>query len=149
MLKRAGKNDSVQWRETGVRSVFAMIAIGLFLAMSLVGCADTNVATGEYPEEINIQEAYKKYKSGALLLDVRTPEEWDVLHAPNSTLVPLDELAERAGELPQDAEIVIICRSGNRSLVARDILVESGFEKVSSAGGGFNEWTAAGYPIVQ
>jgi len=148
-LKSAGKNDNIKGRKTGVRSVFAMVAIGLFLAMSLLGCAGTGVSTGEYPEEIDVQDAYKKYKDGVLLLDVRTPEEWDMLHAPNSTLIPLDELAERVDELPQDQEIVIICRSGNRSLVARDILVEFGFEKTSSVAGGFNEWTVAGYPIVQ
>ncbi len=132
-----------------MRSVFAMITLSLFLTMSLAGCAESTVATDEYPEEINIQTAYKKYKKGALLLDVRTPAEWEVLHAPNSTLIPLDELVERVDELPQDAEIIVICRSGNRSLVARDILVDFGFKKTSSVAGGFNDWSAAEYPIVQ
>lgn len=145
MLEKKDHNDRAK---TVFQLIFGMV-IMVFTAINLVGCTTAETTTSTYPEEINIQTAYEKYESGVLLLDVRTPEEWDALHAPNSTLIPLDELAERTDELPKDQEIVIICRSGNRSLVARDILVESGFEKTSSAAGGFNDWTAAGYPTVK
>lgn len=81
------------------------------------------------------------------VLDVRTVEEWNEFHAPNTTLIPLDELASRVDEVPRDREIVVVCRSGNRSQQGRDILLNAGFEKVTSMTGGLNEWRARGYPI--
>ena len=86
--------------------------------------------------------------SGAFILDVRQPEEWNEYHVPDSTLIPLAELASRADELPKDQEIVIVCRSGNRSAQGRNILLDAGFTQVTSMAGGLTQWRAAGYPIV-
>lgn len=99
------------------------------------------------PNEISVDEAYQKYQEGTFVLDVRTQEEWDEYHAPNTTLIPLDQLPSRVSEVPQDQEIVVICRSGNRSQVGRDILRDAGFEQVTSSAGGLKAWSAAGYPI--
>lgn len=98
--------------------------------------------------EISVAEAYEKYQAGIFLLDVRTQEEWEDYHAPNTTLIPLDELPDRVNELPKDQEIVVVCRSGNRSQEGRDILLKAGFTNVSSMAGGLNEWRDAGYPTV-
>ncbi|GAB4581752.1 MAG: rhodanese-like domain-containing protein [Anaerolineales bacterium] len=105
-------------------------------------------ATSALPLEITVSEAYQKYEDGVFLLDVRTPEEWNEFHAPNTTLIPLDQLATRVDELPKDQEIVVICRSGNRSQQGRDILLQAGFEQVTSMAGGLNEWRSTGYPVV-
>jgi rhodanese-related sulfurtransferase len=94
-----------------------------------------------------VDEAYQKYQDGVFLLDVRTQEEWDEYHAPDTTLIPLDQLEGRLDELPQDEEIVVVCRSGNRSQAGRDILRNNGFERSTSMSGGLNAWRAAGYPI--
>jgi len=109
---------------------------------------NTPSATASLPQEITVGEAYQKYEDGVFLLDVRTPEEWNEFHAPDTTLIPLDELAARVSELPQDQEIVVVCRSGNRSQQGRDILLQAGFEQVTSMAGGLNEWRATGYPTV-
>ncbi len=66
----------------------------------------------------------------------------------STTLIPLDELPDRLGELPKDQEIVVICRSGNRSQEGRDILIDAGYTQVSSMAGGLNEWKAAGYETI-
>ena len=66
-------------------------------------------------------------------MDVRTQEEWNEFHAPNTTLIPLDELASRVNELPKDQPIVVVCRSGNRSQTGRDILLQAGFNATSMA----------------
>ncbi|MCB2178473.1 rhodanese-like domain-containing protein [bacterium] len=100
------------------------------------------------PAEISVQDAYQYYQDDTLILDVRTQEEWDAGHVPNATLIPLDQLPTRLGELPQDQDIVVICRSGNRSAQGRDILLSAGFENVTSVAGGFNEWVANDYPFV-
>jgi len=57
----------------------------------------------------------------------------------------LDELPARLNELPKDQEIVVVCRSGNRSQQGRDILLNAGFNATSMAGG-LKEWYAKGYP---
>jgi len=107
-----------------------------------------NSSTG-LPAEISVGEAYKKYQNGAFVLDVRTQEEWNDFHAPNTTLIPLDQLPARLNEIPRDQEIVVVCRSGNRSQQGRDILLSAGFQQVTSMQGGLNEWRASGYPVEQ
>ena len=87
------------------------------------------------------------YQQGVFLLDVRTQEEWDEFHAPNTTLIPLDQLGSRLSELPQDEPIVVVCRSGNRSQAGRDILLANGYEPATSMAGGLNAWREAGFPI--
>ncbi|MBL8096433.1 MAG: rhodanese-like domain-containing protein [Anaerolineales bacterium] len=100
------------------------------------------------PAEISVLDAKAERDQGAFILDVRTQEEWDAGHIPNATLIPLDQLQARAAEVPQDQRVVIVCRSGNRSAQARDILKQSGWTLVTSMAGGLNQWAAAGYDIV-
>jgi rhodanese-related sulfurtransferase len=98
------------------------------------------------PLEVTVEEAYQLVDEGAFLLDVRTQGEWDEFHAPMATLIPLDELEARVDEVPTDREVVVICRSGNRSQVGRDILLTAGHPSVTSSAGGMNAWAAAGFP---
>lgn len=100
------------------------------------------------PVEITPAEAHQKYLQKTYFLDVRTQEEWNETHIPNTTLIPLDELENRLGELPRGQEIVVVCRSGNRSQQGARILAEAGFTHVSSMSGGIKEWSAAGYPLA-
>jgi rhodanese-related sulfurtransferase len=129
---------------------WVIVAVAL-LALGGYWIAQQNNApadTAGLPLEISVNEAYQKYEEGVFLLDVRTPEEWNEFHAPNTTLIPLDELAARVSEVPEGQEIVVVCRSGNRSQQGRDILLQAGFEQVTSMAGGLNEWKATGYPTV-
>ncbi len=109
--------------------------------------AEAQAPSAELPMEVAVEESYELVESGAFLLDVRTQEEWDEFHAPQATLIPLDELAGRLNEIPKDKPVVIICRSGNRSAVARDYLLDAGFGSVTSSAGGMLAWQAAGYPV--
>jgi rhodanese-related sulfurtransferase len=87
------------------------------------------------------------YQNGAFVLDVRTLEEWNEFHAPNTTLIPLDQLTARLDEVPRDRPVLVVCRSGNRSQQGRDILLNAGFGQVTSMTGGLNEWRASGFPV--
>jgi rhodanese-related sulfurtransferase len=98
------------------------------------------------PGEVSVDSAYQMYQSGAFVLDVRTQAEWDEYHAPNTTLIPLDQLQARLSEVPKDREILVVCRSGNRSQQGRDILLAAGYNATSMTGG-LKEWYAKGYPI--
>ena len=106
----------------------------------------TNVAG--LPPEINTATGKQMFDEGAYMLDVRNPDEWVAYHVDGATLVPLPDLEARVNEVPPDREIIVICNSGNRSQVARDILLEAGFENVTSIAGGIQGWMSAGYDFV-
>lgn len=126
----------------------AVVALVIFAALLLANRSNTNSSTpASLPPEISVAEAFTKYQNGAYVLDVRTQEEWEEYHAPNTTLIPLDQLASRVSELPRDQEIVVVCRSGNRSQQGREILLGAGFDQVTSMKGGLSEWRASGYPV--
>jgi rhodanese-related sulfurtransferase len=86
--------------------------------------------------------------AGAFILDVRQPEEWNEVHISGATLIPLGDLASRVDEVPTDQEVVVVCRSGNRSQQGRDILLSAGYEQVTSMAGGINQWSSAGLETV-
>jgi rhodanese-related sulfurtransferase len=87
-------------------------------------------------------------KETLLLLDVRSAEEYtNDGHVAGSTLIPLPELERRVRELPTDRPIVCICRSGNRSTTACDLLARQGFTQLRNVQGGMIAWAQAGYPI--
>jgi len=125
--------------------VVALVILGLSAVW--VTSQGTSEASS-YPREISVEDAVAKRDSGAFILDVRQPEEWNEFHVPDSTLIPLGELASRVDELPHDQEIVVVCRSGNRSAQGRDILLNAGFAQVTSMAGGLTQWKAAGFPTV-
>lgn len=104
--------------------------------------------TAGLAREVNFQEAARLREEGAFMLDVREVSEWTAGHIPGATLIPLGELNSRLAEVPKDAKVVVVCRSGNRSAEGRDILLRAGYENVTSMAGGMNNWTAAGYPTV-
>ena len=95
--------------------------------------------------EVNVDEAYALREAGAFMLDVRELSEWNEGHIPGATLISLGGLEGRVDEVPSDIAVVVYCRSGNRSQVGRDILIQVGFISVTSMSGGFNTWVAAGY----
>ena len=130
-----------------------LIIVAVVIAVLIGGAAivwSTSSNTDQsatLPRDISVTDAYQLVEEGAFLLDVRTQPEWDEFHAPQATLIPLDELASRVNEVPADQDIVVICRSGNRSQTGRDILLDAGLENVTSVNGGMNAWAEAGYPI--
>jgi rhodanese-related sulfurtransferase len=141
--RQAAKNNTWIW----VAVAAAVILVGV-VGFALFRPGGDQTTTFASPAEISVDEAYALYQSGVFVLDVRTPEEWVDYHAPNTTLIPLDELEARVNEVPRDQEIVVVCRSGNRSQAGRDILLQAGFEQVSSMTGGLNAWRDQGYPIT-
>ena len=129
-----------------LRRPAVQLAILAFVALLVYLIASGGGTTSALAREVNVDEAYQMYQDGVFVLDVRTQEEWDEYHAPNTTLIPLDQLPARLSELPKDREILVVCRSGNRSQQGRDILLNAGFTATSMAGG-LSEWYAKGYPI--
>jgi len=86
---------------------------------------------------------------GVYLLDVREPDEYAAGHIPGITLIPMGEVAARLAELPRDKEIIVTCRTGNRSSQVADLLREQGFDNVHNMSGGIVAWEEAGYAVEQ
>lgn len=92
-------------------------------------------------------EARQRVESGAMLLDVREPDEWQAGHAPDAVHVPLAALAASVDRLDKDQPIVAVCRVGGRSERAAAALLQRGYDAVNLAGG-MQAWQAAGMPVV-
>ena len=77
------------------------------------------------------------------LIDVRTLQEYNEGHIPKTIHIPHDQIEERYHELAhlRSKKILLVCRSGIRSLYAAEILQEKGFQEVYNLEGGMLEWT--------
>jgi rhodanese-related sulfurtransferase len=99
------------------------------------------------PRAVDVHEARRRQSAGALLVDVRQPDEWSAGHAPRARLIPLGALASRLAEIPRDREVLLICRSGNRSGSAQRELQQLGYEHVTNVSSGMHAWARAGLPV--
>jgi rhodanese-related sulfurtransferase len=81
----------------------------------------------------------------AFVLDVRENDEWTTGHIPGATHIPKDQVRARLDELPKDADIVTVCRSGCRSGAVAKELSTLGF-RVRNLEGGMLAWQHAGAP---
>lgn len=112
----------------------------IFAILIVSGYALQDDAKNDIPG-ISVEQVKAKIDSmeQILLLDVRTCEEYDgtMGHIEGSILIPLYELEDRLAELDEykNREIIVICRSGNRSGIGTQILTENGFEALNMAGG--------------
>jgi len=96
---------------------------------------------------VDVAEARRRLDAGALLLDVREPDEWEAGHAPEATWIPMGEVGARHDELTPGQPVVVVCRSGARSARVTDALVSAGYDATNLAGG-MQSWSAAGLPVV-
>jgi rhodanese-related sulfurtransferase/glyoxylase-like metal-dependent hydrolase (beta-lactamase superfamily II) len=97
--------------------------------------------------QISPSEAAALVEAGAMIVDVREPEEWVAGHAPNSVLIPMGQVEKRLAELPAGARTLVVCRSGGRSAAITQLLTSRGFDAVNLAGG-MRAWVEAGMPVI-
>ncbi len=124
----------------------------LVLALIIVVTAYTFLQTPavEYGN-VTVDEAKSliESKPDLVILDVRTQSEYGDGHIEDAINIPVDELEERLGELDPGDELLVYCRTGNRSTRAVKLLEENGFTKVLHMDGGIVAWGKAGYSLVQ
>jgi rhodanese-related sulfurtransferase len=96
---------------------------------------------------VDIAETRQLLDAGAVLVDVREPDEWEAGHAPDATWIPMGEISARHGELANDRPVLVVCRSGARSARVTTELLGAGFDATNVAGG-MQAWEAAGLPVV-
>ncbi len=101
--------------------------------------------------DVTVQEAKKLIEDEPelVILDVRTDAEYNNGHIEGATNIPVEELANRLTELDKNSELLVYCRTGNRSSTAVSILDDAGFSKIYHMSEGISAWTQQGYPVVQ
>ena len=94
------------------------------------GAGYVNITAEQAKEIMDSQEDY-------IILDVRTQDEFDESHIPSAILIPHDEITEKAEDLLTDKDqlILVYCRSGRRSKLAAEALVELGYTNIKEFGG--------------
>jgi rhodanese-related sulfurtransferase len=96
--------------------------------------------------EIDIDELARLRDGGVVLVDVRRPDEFEQVHVPGATLIPLQDVPERIEEIPSDTRVYLICATGSRSARAAEFLNRQGYDTVNVAGG-TKAWLEAGLPV--
>lgn len=90
--------------------------------------------------EITSSDMLALYPDKPYIIDVRTAEEYKEFHIPGAKLIPLQELGRRFKEVPQNRDVYIICKSGNRSAEGTIWLLKKGLDRVYNITGGMNKW---------
>ena len=101
--------------------------------------ADWEISPLELKQELDDGSAIR-------ILDVRQPQEYTISRLPESDLIPLASLDVSLHNLDRDEEIVVICRSGIRSMQAVKFLREAGFNRVKNLTGGILAWADQVHP---
>ena len=101
-------------------------------------------------KEICPTTTQKWVANGALLVDVRERDEVAELayNVPNIINIPLSEFEDRFTEIPKDKDVVMVCKSGGRSLRAAGFLVNHGYDKVVNMQYGLIRWVQKGFPTI-
>ena len=112
----------------------------LLAVMMLTACGqDKENDQGAVYVNITAEEAKQIMDSeeGYIILDVRTQEEYDEGHIPGAIVISHEEIAEKAEEVLTDKDqlILVYCRSGRRSKIAAEALVELGYTNIKEFGG--------------
>ncbi|MBN1264456.1 MAG: rhodanese-like domain-containing protein [Anaerolineales bacterium] len=115
--------------------------VALLYGLLISGCS-------KVPELLSPADTLEAQNDGALIVDIRTREDFSEFHIAKSVNIPLEELPSRLDEIPSGKHIILVCTLGRSSLEAREILLEAGYASVSSMEGGVMAWYDAGYPGI-
>lgn len=133
-----------------VTRALVAVAATVLSAGLLTSCGTDGTESAE-GVEVGVEAFVERIESNedVVVLDVRTPEEYAAGHLPDALNVDVNaaDFAARIDQLDPDATYAVYCRSGNRSAVAVDHMIEAGFDDVEHLGGGIGAWQAAGGPV--
>ena len=124
-----------------------IVVTALIIYYTQIQLPNTTINYGD----ITVEEAKSLIESNVslIILDVRTPEEYDSGHIKEAILIPISELEGRLDELSKEEELLIYCRTGNRSTNSVNILKANGYTKIFHMNNGITAWIQAGYPTVE
>ena len=129
----------------------------LFLALVLAACggddapaAEADIDVTNLPDSVDVATTLALLENDdVFVIDVREQWEYDEGHIPGIPLIPMSEFQTRLDEIPTDKEVIVTCRSGNRSSQVTDFLRQEGYTNIHNMDGGILAWQAAGYDVEQ
>lgn len=133
------------------RKTLTITTLGIIIAFSAIliyytqpQSLNTEINYGD----ITIEQAKLliESKPSLIILDVRRQDEYDIGHIERAIIIPVDELEDRLDELSKNDELLVYCRTGNRSSRAVNILQSNGFTMIFHMKDGITGWIQAGYP---
>ena len=134
-------------------NLICVLLMAIILATG--GCAESVEITQIF-KDVTAQEAsdliqQNKGNPDFLIIDVRTPEEFNDGHIENAILIDFysEDFKDEIAQLDREKTYFVYCRSGNRSGQTIDILSELGFQEVYHLSAGIREWIEQGFPIVK
>jgi len=96
--------------------------------------------------EVRPERAAELIDSGAFLVDVRRPYEWEAGRIPGAEHIEMNDLANSAESVPRDRPVVFYCRSGSRSALAAAAFRQAGWDAYN-LDGGVTEWVERGHEL--
>ncbi|KGA15707.1 hypothetical protein GM51_14260 [freshwater metagenome] len=131
-----------------MKKVTTLTVVAISAIAMLTGCSSTNEAIKKV-DPVKFSEVIAQ--PGVIILDVRTPEEFNAGHITNAININLEgsDFSSEVSKLDKNATVAVYCRSGNRSGVATDQMAEIGFTDMYDMQGGIVDWEAAGGPVVK
>jgi rhodanese-related sulfurtransferase len=131
-----------------MKKAVALAAAAIASVGLLAGCSSNNEATKKV-DPVEFSEVIAQ--PGVIILDVRTPEEFNAGHIPNAININIadSDFSSEVSKLDKNATVAVYCRSANRSAVATNEMAELGFTDMYDMQGGIIDWEAAGGPVVQ
>lgn len=110
-------------------------------------------ACGQTAKSVTVEEAKTMIEKNAkiVVLDVRTPGEWNSGHLTNAKHVDIQssDFEQKIASIDKNATVVVYCAAGGRSSRAANMMVQKGYKNVINMAGGINAWNAAGYPTTK
>ncbi len=103
-----------------------------------------------YIKELNVEEAFREIKEGAILIDIRNKEELEVFSFDilNVIHIPQNMIYDQLYKIPKDKTVIIGCNSGTRSYFMTQILSEMNFKNIYNLRGGILDWVEKGLPVL-
>ena len=138
--------------------LITLVSITVFFSFSCESAKATEKAKVEATnqevetaKDININEFKELINSDAIILDVRTPSEYEAGHLPNSININFfdDDFINQVMKLDKSKTLLIHCKSGGRSSKAMSKLKGKGFSTLYNMLGGYSAWQSAGFEVIK
>lgn len=123
-----------------MKKYFIVLIICLSVWTSALAASVKDISSGE-------AKAIIEKTKNIFLLDVRTVQEWNQAYIPGSTLIPMDVIEKRIGEIPKNRPVIVYCAVGSRSGVVAQALSRQGYKEVYNMRDGIMGWYRNGYPV--
>ncbi|MEH6908061.1 sulfurtransferase TusA family protein [Neobacillus drentensis] len=139
---KGSKADMKAWAESTGHQYLGTIEEGGVLKHYLRKSSNDEATEKKHPNVINNEDLEKKIAANEniVIIDVRESAEYAFNHIPSAISIPLGELEDRINEFNKQEEIIVVCRTGNRSDLAAQKLSDNGFANVINVVPGMIGW---------